>query len=59
VAPADRRIQLRHGMTLTVEVEVARVSPIALLMRAIGEWHVEPPASDRHSKEFQTEAEAR
>jgi hemolysin D len=59
VAPADRRIQLRHGMTLTVEVEVARVSPIGLLMRAIGEWHVEPPAGDRHTKEFQTEAEAR
>jgi membrane fusion protein (multidrug efflux system) len=59
VAPADQRIQLRHGMTLTVEVEVARVSPIALLMRAIGDWHAEPPASDRHTKEFQTEAEAR
>jgi hemolysin D len=59
VAPADRRIQLRHGMTLTVEVEVARVSPFALMMRAIGEWHAEPPETDRHTKEFQTEAEAR
>jgi membrane fusion protein (multidrug efflux system) len=59
VAPADKRIQLRHGMTLTVEVEVARVSPFALMMRAIGEWHAEPPASDQHTKEFQTEAEAR
>jgi len=56
-APADPRIQLRHGMTMTVEVEVARVSPVALLMRAIGEWH--PPVDDRRTKEFQTEAEAR
>ncbi len=56
-APADSRIQLRHGMTLTVEVEVARASPVALLMRAIGEWH--PPAEQRRMKEFQTEAEAR
>ncbi len=56
-APADPRIQLRHGMTLTVEVEVARVSPVALLMRAIGEWRV--PTDERRVKEFQTEAEAR
>jgi len=37
--PDDPRIQLQHGMTATVEVEVARVSPVALLLRAIGEWH--------------------
>jgi len=58
-APADSRIQLHHGMTATVEVEVARVSPIALLMRSIGEWHVAPATDERHDKEFQTEAEAR
>jgi membrane fusion protein (multidrug efflux system) len=58
-APADPRIQLQHGMTATVEVEVARVSPIALLMRAIGEWHADPPEDERHAKEFQVEAEAR
>jgi len=57
--PADQRIQLRHGMTLTVEVEIARVSPVALLMRSIGEWHTDPPADDHHTKAFQTEAEAR
>ncbi len=56
-APADPRIQLRHGMTMSVEVEIARVSPVALLMRAIGEWH--PTPEERHTKEFQTEAEAR
>ncbi|MEO8552333.1 MAG: HlyD family secretion protein, partial [Kofleriaceae bacterium] len=58
-APADSRIQLHHGMTATVEVEVARVSPIALLMRSIGEWRAAPATEDRHDKEFQTEAEAR
>jgi membrane fusion protein (multidrug efflux system) len=57
--PADSRIQLHHGMTATVEVEVARVSPIGLLMRAIGEWHAAPANDDGHTKEFQTEAEAR
>jgi membrane fusion protein (multidrug efflux system) len=56
-APTDLRIQLRHGMTLTVEVEVARVSPVALLLRAIGEWHA--PSDEKRIKEFQTEAEAR
>jgi hemolysin D len=55
--PADPRIQLRHGMTLTVEVEVARVSPLALLMRAVGEW--QPAPEERRTREFQTEAEAR
>jgi len=58
-APADSRIQLRHGMTLTVEVEVARASPVALLMRAIGEWHPQPEPEERRMKAFQTEAEAR
>jgi membrane fusion protein (multidrug efflux system) len=57
--PPDTRIQIRHGMTLTVEVEIARVSPIALLMRSIGEWHADPPADEQHTKAFQTEAEAR
>jgi membrane fusion protein (multidrug efflux system) len=59
MTPADARIQLRHGMTATVEVEVARVSPIALMMRSIGDWHTGPPADDKQAKEFQTEAEAR
>lgn len=36
--PDDPRIQLQHGMTATVEVEVARVSPVVLVLRAIGEW---------------------
>ena len=61
-APGDSRIQLHHGMTATVEVEVARVSPVALLMRAIGEWHADPADDDRRddrAKEVQTEAEAR
>ena len=44
--PADSRIQLHHGMTATVEVEVARVSPIALLMRSIGEWQADPASDD-------------
>jgi len=41
--PADPRIQLQHGMTATVEVEVARVSPVVLLLRAIGEWSYPGP----------------
>jgi membrane fusion protein (multidrug efflux system) len=57
--PADSRIQLHHGMTATVEVEVARVSPIALLMRSIGEWRAAPTTEEPHDKSFQTEAEAR
>jgi len=36
--PEDPRIQIQHGMTATVEVEVARVSPVVLMLRAIGEW---------------------
>jgi hemolysin D len=56
---ADSRLQLHHGMTATVEVEVARVSPIGLLMRAIGEWHTERTHEDQPPREFQTEAEAR
>lgn len=57
--PADPRIQLRHGLTATVEVEVARVSPVALLMRALGEWHVgDPEPDDKRAKGFQAESEA-
>ncbi|HEY4244056.1 MAG TPA: HlyD family efflux transporter periplasmic adaptor subunit [Kofleriaceae bacterium] len=56
--PADARIQLHHGMTATVEVEVARVSPVALLLRSIGEWHADPADETKRQKEF-TEAEAR
>jgi hemolysin D len=37
-AAADPRIELQHGLTTTVEIEVARMSPAALLLRAIGEW---------------------
>jgi membrane fusion protein (multidrug efflux system) len=62
-SPVDPRIQLQHGLTATVEVEVARVSPVALLMRAIGEWDVTPaiPAApeDRRVRGFQAETEAR
>jgi len=58
-APADSRIQLHHGMTAIVEVEVARVSPVALLMRSIGEWRTTPTAGETHDKTVQTESEAR
>jgi hemolysin D len=62
-SPVDPRIQVQHGLTATVEVEVARVSPVALLMRAIGEWDVTPatPAvpEDRRTRGFQAESEAR
>jgi len=59
-APADPRIQLRHGLTTEVDVEVARVSPIALLLRAIGEWRVaEPTVDDKRARGFQAESEAR
>src|SRR5439155_8054290 len=40
---ADPRIVMQHGLTATVEIEVARVSPIALLLRAIGEWNYPAP----------------
>jgi membrane fusion protein (multidrug efflux system) len=59
----DKRIVLQHGMTVSVEVEVARVSPVALLMRAIGEWdttdHGKKDPDDKSQKGFQAEAEAR
>jgi hemolysin D len=42
--PADPRIVLQHGMTATVEIEVARVSPVVLLLRALGEWNYPAPA---------------
>jgi len=58
-APADSRIQLHHGMTAIVEVEVARVSPVALLMRSIGEWRTTPTTGETHDKTVQTESEAR
>lgn len=57
--PSDPRIELQHGMTATVEVEVDRVSPIALLMRAIGEWDATPAPDRKRSGVFQAEAEAR
>jgi membrane fusion protein (multidrug efflux system) len=43
--PADHRIELQHGMTATVEVEVARVSPAVLVLRALGEWNYAGPAT--------------
>jgi membrane fusion protein (multidrug efflux system) len=43
--PEDPRIRLQHGLTTTVEIEVAKVSPLTLLMRAIGEWNYVPPAA--------------
>jgi len=57
--PADSRIQLQHGLTATVEIEVARVSPLALLMRAIGEWRAAEPVPEERARSFQVEAEAR
>jgi len=42
---ADSRIKIQHGMTATVEVEVARVSPFILLLRALGEWNYGGPAT--------------
>jgi hypothetical protein len=32
-------------MTATVEIEVARVSPVTLALRAIGEWNYSGPAT--------------
>jgi len=59
-SPADPRIQLQHGLTAQVEVEVARVSPIALLLRSLGEWRFTPQEpDDKRSKGFQAESEAR
>jgi membrane fusion protein (multidrug efflux system) len=48
--PADPRIVLQHGLTGTAEIEVGRVSPVALLMRAIGEWKYSPPESSDAAK---------
>jgi membrane fusion protein (multidrug efflux system) len=49
--PPDPRIALQHGLTGTVEIEVARVSPVALVMRAIGEWsYVAPEPADAANK---------
>lgn len=60
----DPRIQLQHGMTVSVEVEVARVSPVALLLRAIGEWDASDrtprdPDDKKLPKGFQAQTEAR
>ncbi len=50
--PADPRIRLQHGLTTTVEIEVARVSPVTLLKRAIGEWsYADPDPTDAPTKE--------
>ena len=58
--PTDRRIHVQHGLTATVEIEVARVSPFALLMRGIGEWRYGESADDEERvREFQVQAEAR
>jgi membrane fusion protein (multidrug efflux system) len=58
--PADPRIQLQHGLTAEVDVEVARVSPLALLLRSLGEWHItEPAPEERRARGFQAESEAR
>jgi hemolysin D len=59
-ARADPRIQLQHGLTAEVDVEVARVSPIALLLRALGEWRItDTTLEDKRTKGFQAESEAR
>ena len=58
--PADPRIKLHHGMTASVEVEVARVSPFALMMRSIGEWRNTPTTGkEPSSTTFTPEAPAR
>jgi membrane fusion protein (multidrug efflux system) len=46
----DPRIELQHGLTTAVEIEVARVSPAALLMRALGEWNAGPEPTDTPPK---------
>jgi membrane fusion protein (multidrug efflux system) len=48
--PPDPRVRIQHGLTTTVEIEVARVSPITLLMRAIGEWSTAVPEPNEPSK---------
>lgn len=58
--PADARIKLHHGMTATVEVEIARVSPLALMLRSIGEWRTTPTTGkERSNTAFEPEAPAR
>jgi hemolysin D len=57
--PTDQRIRVQHGLTATVEIEVARVSPFALLMRAIGEWNAaEPEPEGAPVREFRAQSEA-
>lgn len=58
--PADPRIKIEHGLTGSVEIEVARVSPFALLMRAIGEWDFGEAGEDTPPvREFRAEEPAR
>jgi membrane fusion protein (multidrug efflux system) len=57
--PADPRIKIEHGMTATIEVEVARVSPLALLMRALGEWELSPDPDKPPVRQFQAETDPR
>lgn len=58
--PADSRIQIEHGLTGSVEIEVARVSPLTLLMRAIGEWDFGEAGEDVPPvREFRAEEPAR
>ena len=48
--PADSRIQLQHGLTATVEIQVASVSPITLLRRSIGEWTYAPEPEEQPAR---------
>lgn len=58
--PADPRIKIEHGLTGSVEIEVARVSPLSLLMRAIGEWEFGEAGEDEPPvREFRAEEPAR
>ena len=58
--PADPRIKIQHGLTASVEIEVARVSPLTLLMRAIGEWDFGEAGDDVPPvREFRAEEPAR
>jgi membrane fusion protein (multidrug efflux system) len=58
-SPNDPRIRLQHGLTATVEIEVARVSPVELLMRAVGEWNFAQREPEVRVREFQAQSEAR
>jgi membrane fusion protein (multidrug efflux system) len=60
-APPDPRIILEHGLTAQVEIEVARVSPAELLLRALGEWDYTAldPEEGPPVRVFQAQSEAR